>query len=278
MDSGIPADIYFPAGSTTAPSAQVVQDDRKPVEFTNLLNMNSTADGAALSEKEGIRQKAISEAAQAYSAQTAYCYRLHQIGLRLDQKKNALDSLFDFSALLLNGSRVQPPVIQEVDGSFKLENDNLASTTTKTWRILEPAKIVAAAPNWRAYLNTECTKPLQPNPVLMPKSAQDEKSWKTGVKEGWPMGVSQADTSFEMNMNRLKRDYKGMLNFFVLAKNGVVSTPILATGDVGIRADGNMLSVGQRVFRLTDTGKFNPSKDWKVSVPTQAAIPMANDQ
>lgn len=53
-----------------------------------------------------------------------------------------------------------------------------------------------------------------------------------------------------------------MLRFWWLSQRGVVQAPILSTGEVGIRVEGRTLSVGERIFRLTDSGSFRMPKDW----------------
>lgn len=77
------------------------------------------------------------------------------------------------------------------------------------------------------------------------------------------MGIEQANTAFDLGMNRLTRDYIGMLRFWWLDRRGVVSAPILATGHVGIKVQGKTLNVGETVFRLTSGTNWRLPKGWK---------------
>ena len=206
---------------------------------------------------EGVRAKAVHDAGETYAAQSGYCAEAKRIAQDTDLKSAMLDKVFNFSALLLNGGRVLPPVIEEAGSSFTQKTDDVAVTARTTWHILSDAKIVSAAPNWRSYLSLNCVTPLKPNPVLLPKDSDDKEAWEIGVHAGWSAGVDQADSSYKIAMHTLVRDYTGMMRFNLLQSRGVVSTPILSTGEVRIRAEGKDLSVGETIFRLTDSGHFN---------------------
>lgn len=92
---------------------------------------------------------------------------------------------------------------------------------------------------------------------------QGDSSWARGARSGWKLGTRQAREAFALGMHRLTRDYLGMFRFWWLARRGVVSTPILAKGHVGIRVDGRTLSVGETVFRLTKGAGWAPQSSWK---------------
>jgi defect-in-organelle-trafficking protein DotC len=231
------------------------------------MTASVVADGAS-GDVQNARPKAVFEAAQTYAAQTAYCERAEQIKQWADSQSAILDRVFAFSNLLLDGGRVLPPVIEQADASFKQGGDNEAVTAQTTWHILNPARIVSTAPNWRSYLYVSCPAPLKPNPVLIPGSMaktanSDESAWKKGVVAGWTLGYEQAFASFKYGMNALTRDYIGMLRFYSLNRRGIVSTPILARGDVGIRVEGRTLNVGETVFRLTGNADWKPADQWK---------------
>lgn len=206
---------------------------------------------------ETVRAQAVHDAGETYAAQSGYCAEAKRIALDTNNKSASLDRIFNFSALLLNGGRVLPPVIEEAGSSFTQKTDNVAVTATTTWHILSYAKIVSAAPDWRNYLSLICVPALKPNPALLPKDSNDKIAWESGVHAGWAAGIDQADSSYKIAMHTLVRDYTGMMRFNLLQSRGVVSTPILSTGEVRIRAEGRDLSVGETIFRLTDSGHFN---------------------
>ncbi|MEY2341456.1 type IV secretory system conjugative DNA transfer family protein [Acidithiobacillus sp. IBUN Pt1247-S3] len=208
------------------------------------------------------RQRAVEAAGETFASQEAYCAGVSYWNDWANGHADILDRAFRFSSLLLDAGRVLPPVILQDDRSFVQDGDAMAVTAQTTWKIYREGKIVSTAPNWRGYLLQSCGKPLRPNPVLLPKDAKDEMAWKEGVREGWKQGLRMAKDGFLLGLHRLTRDYGGMLRFWWLSQRGIVQAPILSTGDVGIRVDGRTLSVGERIFRLTDSGSFRPGSKW----------------
>lgn len=208
------------------------------------------------------RQRAVEAAGETYASQEAYCVGVRRWNDWANAHAAILDKAFRFFSLLLDGGRVLPPVILQDDRSFVQDGDEMAVTAQTTWKIFHEGRIVSTAPNWRGYLLQSCGKPLLPNAALLPKSAKDEIAWKRGVEIGWRQGLRMARQGFLLGLHRLTRDYGGMLRFWELSQRGVVQAPILSTGDVGIRVDGRTLSVGERIFRLTDPGSFREAKKW----------------
>jgi defect-in-organelle-trafficking protein DotC len=211
----------------------------------------------------GARQRAVMAAGETYASQVAYCHGVHQWNAWAMRHRSVLDKAYDFSSLLLDAGRVLPPVILQDDRSFRQDGPAMAITAQNTWHILHEGKIVSMAPNWRGYLIQSCGKPLLPNAVLLPKTEVDEIAWRAGVSNGWKQGLDAAKAGFEYGLHRLTRDYAGMLRFWWLSQRGIVQAPILSSGNVGVRVDGRTLSVGERLFRLTDPGSFNAQHHWK---------------
>ncbi|AOV17482.1 hypothetical protein BJI67_10795 [Acidihalobacter aeolianus] len=238
-----------------------------------------------------MRDKAVYQAAETYSAQVAYCHQAKVLMAFTNNEKAQLDAAYDFASLLLDGGRVLPPVIEQDDASYRQQGNDMAVTAQTTWHILRQARIVSTAPNWRNYLYLVCTPPLKPNPVLLPGGAggssgassassgsfgvgssgdsgeprfsSDEAAWRAGAKMGWKLGIEQADEAFDLGLHRLTRDYAGMPRFWWLDHRGVVSTPILAKGEVGVKVDGRTLSVGETVFRLTAGANWRKASSWR---------------
>lgn len=260
------------ASQPSESAASLVSNDSSGTSGSSKLNeiMGMTG-GVVIADAGDVRNarpKAVFDAAQTYAAQTSYCERAEQIKRWADAQADTLDRVFDFQNLLLDGGRVLPPVIEQVDASYRQQGDNVAITAQTTWNILDPARIVSTAPNWRSYLYVSCPAPLKPNPILIPGSiaktaSADEVAWKKGASEGWKLGQQQALASFRYGMSAMTRDYIGMLRFYALNRQGVVSTPILARGNVGIRVEGRTLSVGETVFRLTGNADWQPRDQWK---------------
>src|SRR3546814_7794007 len=58
------------------------------------------------------------------------------------------------------------------------------------------------------------------------------------ISDGWKMGVKQARDIFQSDLNRLERDYTGMIRYKVLLEQGKVSAPVIAEGAMGVTGSG----------------------------------------
>lgn len=268
---GLTAALILSGCAATGPQARpaagtvsgVSLDGRAVPDKAVLLAMTADAQAGSDSPVQQVRAQAVTEAALAFAAQSGYCHRVNQIKTDLEKQVSHLDRVYDFSALMLDGGRVLPPVIERADASYRQTGPREATTAMTTWHILEDARLVSAPAHWRNYLMLTCAPPLAPNAVLLPKDAADQAAWTAGVEAGWADGVAQADAALAMQMHRLTRDYTGMLRFHHLYSRGIVQAPILAEGEVGIRVEGKLLSVGQRVFRLTQDTAWTPTEQWR---------------
>src|SRR3546814_13720751 len=65
------------------------------------------------------------------------------------------------------------------------------------------------------------------------------------------MGVKQARDIFQSDLNRLERDYTGMIRYKVLLEQGKVSAPVIAEGAMGVTGSGLDMRVNDRTIRIT---------------------------
>jgi defect-in-organelle-trafficking protein DotC len=209
-----------------------------------------------------LRPQAIKEAAQTLAIQEAVKYRYGNIVNLLNQNTDLLDNIFAFNSLMLN-DKVIPPIIGRADASFKVESDTMAKSTDVVYRILAPAKIAATPPNWRDYLLYSFDAIEDVNPSLLPENAIERKIWEEGIEQGWQIGIAQADRVYSANLNRLVRDFKGMLRFNLLAAQKMVSVPVLAEGTLGVQVGDQILDVNQKIFRITAPTVFTRVEEWK---------------
>jgi len=210
-----------------------------------------------------LRPNAIKEAAQTLAIQEAVKYRYANIVSQLNAVDQKLDQVFNFHALLLNDNKVVPPVIGETNSGFVVESDILAKSTEVAYRIISPARLTATPPNWRDYLIQAFSVVDNVNPSLLPENTAERQIWKEGIETGWEMGLAQADRVYTSSLNRLVRDFKGMLRFNLLAAQDMVSIPILAEGRLGVQVGEKILDVDQKIFRITSPTYFRSVKEWK---------------
>lgn len=251
------------------PPAEVVQHecavlaDRHLVRRDDVPAQDTKKDGGTAFS--GLRADAIRQEALSVGAQHGLKWRYERINALLEHPEiaSALDRIYNFQALQTHW-QVLPPVISEGREAFnKAEDGQSARMAMRTWEILQPARIVSAPPNWRSYLVFTMSDPRLPSFALMPASDSDERIWRSGLCEGWRMGARQADRIFQDNLNRLVRDYTGMLRFRVLAAQGIVTMPVLEEGRLGITVNGERMHVDDRVYQITAPVTWQKASNWR---------------
>ena len=217
---------------------------------------------AATPSVTNLRAKAIRRAVTTWAVQNSVYQWMRAEHRVLRAHAAQLDQIFDFQPLLIAG-RITPPVITQAHDTFKLLNPNLATSTITEYRIRAPARIVTVAPNWRDYLLLPVPKPHRLAAILHPRNATERALWKHAEQRGRKWGRAQAKALLAADFARLKRDYIGMARARVLMHQQVLSTPVLARSNQGVRIQGNTLAVGAVILRITSHSRYNRSTRWK---------------
>lgn len=209
-----------------------------------------------------IRHKAINEAAETLGAQSGLAHRygitnkiLESIGVRLDQ-------LYDFRAVLIK-ERVLPPVYTETHAGWTKKNRTVATYNAITYEKISPASIVSRPPNWRDYLIKQFTVKLEIPPALIPENRAEQSVWEEGVAAGWEAGVIHADHIFGLSLSRLERDIVGSVRYHVLAQQGLINTVIVKDSPGFIVEQGDVLSIDQKITRVTRDANYQEIDKWK---------------
>lgn len=262
--------LIFWLTGLTAPNLQadILNFDSQPETeegkiIDGLMSMESIQTGFAINgDSLQLRSKALNEAAITIGIQSAIKFRYSKINEQLESISSELD-LFDFKPLLLQ-EKMMPPIIAEADGTYGLKEDGSATSSMMAFEIISDAKLVAAPPQWRDYLIQEFDVNTDLNAALKPKDDAEMAIWKQGLKNGWEEGIKLADRMSIENWNRLMRDYRGAIRFHRLAQQGVISMPLLATGDMAIHVEDKKLDINQRVFQITEHARYQANTDeWK---------------
>lgn len=211
-----------------------------------------------------IRWQALYETALSLGATGALAWRSEQINMSLDKNSQQLNQVFDFNQLLLKDN-VLPPVLVESDNNLNLASGDSIRLAAKTFKIISPARFVSAAPSWRGYLWMNYPKPSIPDRTLLPKNKAEAEAWNRFIREGWENGVQQSNSIFAANLNRLRRDYNGMVLYRKMLAQEMVSAPFIAKADLGVTGDKNEMRIDDRVLRITahselqtDSSKWQP--------------------
>ena len=232
----------------------------EPGELAELLEMKGT-DTREKTAVQLMRPKAIREAARLVTFQTAMSWRYGQLVAETERYSAVMDTAFNFAPLMLTQGEalIMPPLLTRAGASTRIEDAGTATTAKMTYELLEPARYIAVVPNWREFLMADdFPAPEQPNPAVLPKTAEERAIWRTAVREAWAQGLAEADQLYADNVSRMARSYRGVMLYHLLTAQHLLSRVNTASADLGMRQsdNGSKLNIGQRVYRITLPSAF----------------------
>lgn len=253
-------------------AALAVELDAVPPNFDTVLSNSQRAAVAsrAVNDIPKIRLDAIKETALGYGIRSGLARRSYEISRILANNQQMLDSIYNFTAMLLE-KNVMPPVLSEAQNSLNQSDSDTIRVADATYRIEQQARFVTIPTNWRDYLMRDFRyKAEPPSSVLLPQNDSEKQVWQQFISEGWAMGVQQANQIFEQSMSRLERDYKGMVVYRSLLAKGMISKPYVAEANMGVTGDGNAININDRILRITAKPKLETNPlTWKPMVAPQ---------
>lgn len=244
--------------------------DMPPPEIEELINLpkENTLNDSESPLPLDIKSDAQKEAARSYGARGGLAWRTWHIRHEMETRARYLDKIFDFRQILIpasSGLLIEPPVISEAMDALIIDNIGTeAAVADKVLRINQNARIVSAPRTWRSYLERQWGDIDPPPDVLRPADEAERKNWTKWIKEGWVMGIDQADEIFQADLNKLVADYQGMVRYKTLLVQGMVSPPYALQVDRGITGGGDEMRIGDRVLSLKELPKLQTGyKEWQ---------------
>ena len=249
------ADIAF--GGDEPPSLETVLEAEPPDDAAN--------DDGGLSAE--MRDSAMRAAALAFGSRAGLARRGWEIAAMLERHARKLSGIYRFSSLMVerDGFTVVPPVLAQTDRAFRLGRDRTsAATARRVMRIVEPERIVSAAPHWRDYLVREWPEADLPAAVLFPRSDAEAARWERWLREGWEHGTALADDIFAADLDRLNRVFEGLVQWRRANLAGMVSAPSLETESIAVSGHGRLVRIGETLARLGPPARFELRPgEWK---------------
>lgn len=213
-----------------------------------------------------MRSSSLRDSAMSLGARGGLAARSNQINCILLKNEALLFRVFNFNAMMLDKS-VLPPVLVEGRNTLQLSGTDAIRIADRTYQIISQARFVTAPPIWRDFLWMSYPSPDSPDRSLLPKAQAERALWRKYVAEGWKCGIQQADLIFRERLNRLKRDYEGMILYRTLLAQNMVSPPFVAEMEMGVTGGGSDLTVNDRVLRITAFPALqNDSSNWKAEI------------
>lgn len=236
------------------------------------LSMLQDIDRAEIEEKEKesqmtLRMVSLKKNAFSVGAQAGLAYRTKIINKTLEKNMRYLDTIFNFSPLMIEANIV-PPVLIESRNTLKMYKDRKTiRVADQTYTILRQAYFTTSEPSWSHYLLMDYPEPNLKNNSLLPENADERTLWKSHVKKGWKIGIKQANEILQTNLNRLKRDYQGMIRYRLLLAQNMVSAPEVAQRDLGVTGGGDTISINDKLLNIQALPSLKAdSAKWKTIV------------
>lgn len=239
-----------------------------PVDLNAIQNLEPSLAEIRTDGKNAYRFTSLKEVATGLGARGGLAWRYNQINNTLEVNSRKMDQVWSFRALLISkpyrgmdstNYAILPPVLSESSNTYDQQSDTRIILADHTYKMELPARFVAVAPTWRDYLVQKFDAPEMPHPSLLPKNSEERAVWKAAVNDGWNSGIKQADAIFTVNLNRLKRDYEGMVRYRKLLTMNMVSEPFVAESKNGVTGNGDELNIDERILMITATPRLNPN-------------------
>lgn len=207
-----------------------------------------------------MRTDALREAALSYGARGGLAWRTWEIRQELETRAAYLDKVFDFRNLLIpapSGLLIEPPVISESMNALIIDGGGMnAAVADRVYDMVSNARITSAARVWRNYLERDWGNVAEPPDILRPNSAEERAEWIERIREGWALGIDQANEIFQDDLNELSTDYQGMVRYRTLLAQGMVTPPYAMQVDRGVTTDNRSLRVGDRAVQIANPPAF----------------------
>lgn len=215
----------------------------------------------------GYKNKALYESAFAIGVKAGLANQLWTISGSIKKHERELDTIYDFSPLLIQ-DRVVPPVLSQANDIYSQSDDLSIRLSGSVYKIVSQARFASVPPNWRGYLTfplIDVTNQLL-NTMIYPQTGVEKTLWKVAMQNGWNQGVDQANEILEKGLDRLNRDYTGMILFHKLVIEGKISLPIIAQSNIAVNNSGDSMAVDESLLRITQLPSFKGKADtWRAT-------------
>lgn len=258
-----------------SPMAASAAKDATPPTLAEIMQLKKEPDHTV----EDLRAAMIRSAGKTVGYRAAIANRGLAYRGMLEQRSAVLDQMFQFQTLIGPGG-VLPPVIVEAKDVASYSDDQLR-TSPQVYRIVRGERIVSNPPTWQDYLLmglSGTAKVDLPMGDSRPTGSAEMKVWQDAVQEGWNLGTSEADAIFAANLNRLARDFNGMLRYSILLQQGIITPTQVAESRRAVSGDTMEIKIDDRLRRITKKAELNVDpKTWHVGAPAAELIKPKKD-
>jgi len=250
--------------------AVVAQDDGSEQNSTpssgalppSLGDLESFApDDSDTSAKELARLQQVKQAALEYGLQGGLAHGIAQIDGIVRSNADYLTRTYDFGALMIDGpygSKILPPVIVESDKIYDQVNADTLVIADHSYEILTPAAFAPIQPLWQTYLIMPWVAPATPDLKDFPDKAIEHKTWDAALKKGYEIGEEQAFADFQINLNRLNRQFIGMVRWSQLVAKGEATVPLVTAEMKPVVGGGDKVTIDEGKVEIVGNAELLP--------------------
>lgn len=250
-------------GGYVAPAPSSAKD---AATLNELLKAGKNSGAAA-------RTQAIRDTALSLGVKGGIVWQLDNIRIIINRRARDLDTIYDFGHLMIQ-DRVVPPVISEARDLYNQDGDLALRLSGAYYKIESQAKFSSVAPNWRQYLTFPRLRIEYSilTHTLKPRNDDERRLWRLAVADGWRQGVEQANLMLKNGMDRMNRDFTGMLRFHSFVLQGRIRMPAVASEQIAVTHRGETIAVDETLLRITDLSDFvTDTRNW-TGVITQSPL------
>ncbi|MGJ3289490.1 type IV secretory system conjugative DNA transfer family protein [Klebsiella sp. PL-2018] len=217
------------------------------------------------------RRQILTESGKTLGFRGGKAHRAWELIQALNLRESTLNALFDFRPLISPEGWL-PPVIGEAQDVAHITPDQIR-TASRVWTIVRPERFVSNPPGWRDWLLRGLSTSATPGGEAraVPQNSAQRRVMEAAIREGWEEGRENADLTLQANMNTLTRDYRGMMLWATLWRQGKITRPVVTDQRQTVTGDGSKMVTGEHVRRMKQRAQFDPDKThWRpVVLPSQ---------
>lgn len=269
---------------------------KNDLQSNNLSSINSVYDLLQYQDKakrnqdlllntlqQEARYKQIKDYAYTLAIKTAIQSQLARANADIELMSRELDTIYNFEPLMIQG-RVIPPVITLAKDLYNQETPHQIRLSGALYDIYQQAKFSSTAPNWRDYL----TFPTDRNAYeliafgatgLEPKTNYEKQLWVKATTDGWEQGINQANNIILNAMDRLNRDYIGMVRFHQFVSQNKITMPIINSYQLYDTNMGERLILDEQLLQIEKLPVFQtPNNQLNVAMTKEIAKEYGYDE
>jgi len=239
----------------------------EPISPSNAINSQKN-------EIAYVRKQAIFDTALGISVKAGMAWQLRNIDKAIKRHEREFDTIYNFSYLMIK-DRVVPPVVTEVVDLYHQEGDYTLRLSGAYYKIEYQARFSSTAPNWREYLTfpkMDINHAIS-TITLKARNSEERVIWESAVTIGWKQGVEQANLILEYGLDRMNRDFIGMLRFHTFVMQGKLTMPAIASESIPVTYTKETMAVDETLLRITTLPEFNEEmKNWRGAIKSSAYI------